>query len=441
MFEDGTGPSEPESGRESIGAILAALAGEVAPGPEAVGVLAGVDPGSLTGGERVDLLKAWERQTAWISACQVGVLAALAASPPAGVAGADPSADDPDVVGEFTRHEVAAALRISDHVARSRLDVARALTTRLGDTHALLAGGGIGYWHALRVVEATTTLTDEQTTAVQARVLGRAPGQTTSELARSLRRAVLRADPDAVRHAQEKAAAERTVTMWPLAHGMAELQMIGPAAEVAAIYAALRGLADRPTRPDDHRPAPARRFDGLYEICADLLAGGRLPMRHGYHPNIQVTVHATTLLGLDDEPAELAGYGPITADVARQLAADGTWRRILTDPDTGALLDYGRSTYTPPADLTRHVVGRDRTCTFPHCTRPAERCDIDHAIPWDSGGHTNPENCGALCRRHHRAKTVGGWHLVRNDDHTCTWTSPTGHTYQTHPPPYGTDRE
>ncbi|MGH4019142.1 MAG: DUF222 domain-containing protein, partial [Pseudonocardiaceae bacterium] len=47
---------------------------------------------------------------------------------------------------------------------------------------------------------------------------------------------------------------------------------------------------------------------------------------------VRVTVPFSMLLGLDEQPAELAGYGPLPAHVARQLAADGVWRRILTDP-------------------------------------------------------------------------------------------------------------
>ncbi|HEX8759621.1 MAG TPA: hypothetical protein VF734_06510, partial [Pseudonocardiaceae bacterium] len=36
----------------------------------------------------------------------------------------------------------------------------------------------------------------------------------------------------------------------------------------------------------------------------------------------------------DEHPGELAGDGPIAAEQARELAAQGTWRRILTDPAT-----------------------------------------------------------------------------------------------------------
>jgi hypothetical protein len=49
------------------------------------------------------------------------------------------------------------------------------------------------------------------------------------------------------------------------------------------------------------------------------------------------------------EPAELAGYGPIPAAMAREIVA-ATWHRLLIDPASGALLDYGATTYRPSAE-------------------------------------------------------------------------------------------
>ena len=69
-------------------------------------------------------------------------------------------------------------------------------------------------------------------------------------------------------------------------------------------------------------------------MFARVLADPTLREQHGHRPAIHVTVAASTLLGLDDQPAHLDGHGPITAQTVRQLATDqtGTWHRILTDP-------------------------------------------------------------------------------------------------------------
>jgi hypothetical protein len=155
---------------------------------------------------------------------------------------------------------------------------------------------------------------------------------------------------------------------------------------------------------------------------------------------IHLQVSADTLLGADDTPAELAGYGPIPSDLARRIAAEGTWHRILTDPATGKLLEYGRKTYRPPAALADHVRARDRVCRFTTCTIPAHRCDLDHLKRWRHGGTTTPDNLWTLCRRHHRLKdTNTGWTVTGNPNNIITWTSPAGRTYHSHPHDYRND--
>jgi hypothetical protein len=148
---------------------------------------------------------------------------------------------------------------------------------------------------------------------------------------------------------------------------------------------------------------------------------------------VDVTVAYSTLLGADDQPAHLEGYGPITAETARRLAGHGTWRRILTDPATGAVLDLGRQRYSPPAELADHIIVRDQSCRFPTCTRPAEGCDLDHSIPWRRGGQTSAGNLGPLHRGHHNDHTHHRWQLDQPQPGRFTWTAPTEHTYQVDP--------
>jgi hypothetical protein len=153
---------------------------------------------------------------------------------------------------------------------------------------------------------------------------------------------------------------------------------------------------------------------------------------------VRVVVAATTLLGLDDAPGELAGHGPIPADLAREIAADptGTWQRILTDPVSGALLDVGRTSYTPPAAMAEHVRVRDRTCRFPGCRQPAERCDLDHVRRYPDGPTSRCNLC-TECRHHHRLKHESDWQLDNDPDDPAvmTWTSPAGKSYTTRPRP------
>jgi hypothetical protein len=187
--------------------------------------------------------------------------------------------------------------------------------------------------------------------------------------------------------------------------------------------------------------------NGLQAACA---AG---PYRRGHRcaasqgqgaepgkPLVSVIVPITMLLGLDDQPAELVGYGPIPADLAREIAAEGTWRRLLTDPVSGALLDYGRTTYTPPAGLAGFVRARDVYCRNPICRQRAATADLDHTIAWDEGGTTCQHNLWAGCRHDHRLKTFApGWTVDQYPDDRITFTTPTGHVYASHPHDYRPD--
>lgn len=206
------------------------------------------------------------------------------------------------------------------------------------------------------------------------------------------------------------------------------------------LMTAVQAVADE-AEPGDPRTADHRRADTLVDLAACALAGdcnprppgptrgpGRaLPRRHGSPPAVQVTVALSTLLGLDQQPGELAGHGPIPASMALRIAADptGTWRRLITD-DHGRLIDRGRSRYRPPRDLAEHVITRDRTCRFPGCRRAAQRCDIDHLRPYQTGGTTETCNLQCLCPRHHHAKHVAGWTVTGNPNGDLRWTSPTG---------------
>ena len=144
-----------------------------------------------------------------------------------------------------------------------------------------------------------------------------------------------------------------------------------------------------------------------------------------------MTIDLPTLLGLAENPGQLAGYGPIPAAVARELASDSQWKRFITEPQTGNLLDFGRESYEPPQLLKDFLIARDRTCRFPGCRRSALLSDLDHAESWESGGGTSPDNIGALCRRHHRLKTHDGWKIESFSDGSCNWTSPLGKQFFT----------
>ncbi len=124
----------------------------------------------------------------------------------------------------------------------------------------------------------------------------------------------------------------------------------------------------------------------------------------------------------------------VPALTAWALAAGGTWRRLVTDPASGVVIDVGRTRYRPPAGLADLVRARDRACVFPTCQTPAERCDIDHLTAWSQGGTTSLDNLVTLCEAHHRLKHTPGWALTRDQaSGILSWHTPDKTVYQRHP--------
>ncbi|WP_052914238.1 HNH endonuclease signature motif containing protein [Protofrankia coriariae] len=211
---------------------------------------------------------------------------------------------------------------------------------------------------------------------------------------------------------------------------MAELGALLSAVDAQAVYQRLDALARQATdSPDETRSMDARRADALVDLLLGRDRGAEVSVEVG------VLVSAATLAGVSDVPGELAGYGAIPAATARELAAEATWRRILTDPAAGNRpVEVSRR--FPAPGLARLLRTRERTCRFPGCRKPAQFCDLDHIHPHAAGGPTSEDNLLTLCRRHHRAKHDGGWTVHRTDGDTAIWTSPTGRTYPSIPEPW-----
>jgi len=413
---------------------------ETEPGPRLAGLLEQVDQSMLDGDARVDVIRHCERMAAWVSAVQQRALSTVVEA-----------TVDLGLESDMARHEVGAALRLSAGTAYDRVRRAQALTGRLRDTLAALEKGAISSLQAAAIVDAVEPFDDAVAAEVQKRVLARAPALTLAETRRALRRAVIAADPDGAEARAEKAAAERAVLRSPLDDGMAELRAISTASDADLVWAELTRRAkeaeERLTR--DGRPSPgmdALRLDALVAAVlrpdgdrADAANGVGKEPRGSSRVQVRVTVDLPTLLGLAENPAELAGYGPLPAALARRLAKDAEWVRLVTDPMTGELLDLGRHRYRPALPLDRFVRARDQVCRWPGCYQPAERCDLDHAHDFDRGGETTRANLGPLCRQHHNAKTHGMWRYRRDPDGTGHFTSPLGKQYVVRPPRYPPD--
>ncbi|MFC6285764.1 HNH endonuclease signature motif containing protein [Nocardioides sp. GCM10027113] len=119
---------------------------------------------------------------------------------------------------------------------------------------------------------------------------------------------------------------------------------------------------------------------------------------------------------------------PVTTDQIRTwLAAPEAQIVVKPVVDPSGCAPVGA--YEVPDRLADLVDDRDHHCVFPWCTRKARSCDHDHVVPDSRGGPTCRCNLAALCRKHHRLKTHGGWTHTHVDDGTFLWRSPHGHTY------------
>ena len=383
------------------------------------------------------------------------------------------------VSGAFAVDELALALVSTRHRVRQQLQLAQALGGGLAATGALLAAGRIDGYQAWVIHDMISRLCgDQHVAAVEAAILDRAPGLTGGQLRSRLARLIAAKEPDAFTRRHERAMRDRRVSAnagGPGAglDGMGSLWFCHAAVDIAAIDENITRLARAQTHSDDDRSFDNVRADVARDILLGHQPGGAAPggadmsepvatgdgssagesdasggpvssdppssadRSSGPSPGgggqVFVAVPIQTLMGIDDAPGELLGYGPIPAAVARAIASagDSVWRRMLTDP-AGNLVDLSTTSYRPGKVLDLAVTVRDGTSRFPRSNASAVGADFDHTIPHPVGD-TSYGNGGKFSRRDHRVKHAPGWTVTQPEPGHFSWTTPTGHRYHVGP--------
>jgi hypothetical protein len=422
---------------------------------------------ALTDAQLIDAMVGFDRLTAWAQARQARILAEFARRRP-GDDNALVATDTPCAISKFAPDEVGLALKLARMTAKARLGRSVQLEQVLPETLALWLQGRLDERRVTAICDTTHYLSADNARAVQHRVLERAPEQTLGQLKAALKRAVIRVDPEGAAARHNAARRDRRVSLNEEPDGMASLWALLPAPDAQAGYQWLTRLA-LGCGKNDPRSMDARRAD----IAAALLSG-RLtnaapdtddgaeggagtpgdrddgdsatpgnqaprPVNSG-KPLVQVLMPFTALLGNHDQPCELVGHGPITADLAREIATDATLTRLVYDPLTGAVLDHGRTTYRPPAALADFVRARDVHCRGPICRRRTLDGHLDHVVPYPHGP-TNDKNLHGCCGHDHRLKHTPGWAVRALPDGRIQWITPTGHRYHSHPHDYRPDND
>ena len=403
------------------------------PGYITLGELIAINPRALSSSGRIDYLSALDRQESWMCALKQEALVAIAgeyADEDGGIFGC---------VDDEEREDVATALRLSPTSAQSRIDVARVLVGHLPNTISALSTGEISVAHATVIARETATairngLSEESIFRVEQTALAHAEFHTPGQVASKVKTTIAKLSPEEFEEVADRARDARRVSCYPEADGMATVIAILPAEDAQTVMKSIEAFILKRNSEDAPEwsilSADMKRADALTYIASQALSSLADEVQPHRRPiTISVAIDLATLMGLAENPGQLAGYGAIPASVARRLAADGNWQRFVSDPTTGNLLDFGREKYTPPQELIDYLLARDRVCRFPGCRRTGQSSDIDHAQSWETGGETNPANLGLLCRRHHRMKTHGGWSLESNPDGSCLWKSPQGKTF------------
>jgi hypothetical protein len=408
------------------------------PGPELVHGLVAIKGMLLDRHSEVLVRGCWERVASWSAAQAMGHLIGVAGQP-----GTDLAAMSiPDIAQHTGLSEIAIGMQL-----------AQAWHTRdaLPATWEALNAGRITQSHARVMHQVTYRVDDAITRTVEQAVLAQAIGRgwKPGTLADAARKMVLRLDPDGA--AKRAAAAKKSadVTVRPDDDEMATVNAYGDAFTARQMMDELNHRADAMRRAGDERSVGERRLGALAkavlgddttldeptpagtvaeplvsEPVAEPVGGGRRPKR----ATALLLVSLSTLLG-GSGPGYLDGYGPITAETARKIAAkDLLFRRLVFDELTGKPVELSVDRYALSEEMRRWVDVRDRCCLFPGCNRRAVYCDADHAVEYPEG-QTTCDNCGLLCRKHHNLKTKKWWKLRRNADDSCDWQSPLGFTY------------
>lgn len=358
------------------------------------------------------------------------------------------------ITGTIAASQIACLLRIPERTAQRLLHQAHILSQRHCATLESLREGEISWRHTTLLLHEYDALPDSTAGEVEKKLLPIARECSTNKLAYHARKLRTALHPDCLDDRARTAHARRRVDVEPADDAMAWLEIYLPATDAAAIDARLTHAARALRTAGEVRTLTQLRVDVLTDLLTqqtparartsmddDAPGGGSddasdSSATSGIRAHINVTVPVLTLLGVDDAPADLEGYGPIPAEIARRLATHApSFTRILTHPETGAVLSVGRTTYSVPADLKKWLRVRDRTCRHPGCIVPASRCEIDHTRPWSHDGTTDHLNLALLCGRHHMLKSEGIWHYQQPAPGVLTATSPAGRTYTTTPDP------
>ncbi|RMI35476.1 HNH endonuclease signature motif containing protein [Nocardia stercoris] len=365
---------------------------------------------------------------------------------------------NPAFAGESVATEIAVTLKCSQRQADHDVNLGLALQHRFPHTREAFAAGQLEPAKVQIICAELDSVADEVVATLEPRIVQHALDIDPSRLKRTIRRWVLEVDSRAQIKRRKQAERDRDVTIFARDDGTAGIDATMTAEGGRALYHRLREMATGDVCGRDPRTLGQRRSDAL----AALADTGRLACQCG-RPDcprsddlpeprralVHVGVSAETLLGIQDNPALLQGFGAIDAHLARRIARHARFVVLPEPPETGSTptssteaADHLPATaepelrYRPSRALAQRVRAFDAVCRAPGCTVPAALTDLDHCVPFDHsdpvrGGPTTEANLACRCRRHHRLKTdidngYVRWRIRQGAGRREEWVTPAG---------------
>lgn len=344
------------------------------------------------------------------------------------------------VIRDVGLDEIAFAMKWSTEWTRRQVTMSRCLVSRMPQVLEALSDGEISSYQSYVACEGLFDALAKSGVEINdldsggeisenfvERISYRMREQNGVEFRRTVRRAVASLAPEEFEEAFEGACRNRTVKISHVNDGMAWLNAYLPGVDAERAWVAINNAAENLDGENSD-------YQKLADAFVALVCGG--VKNNGVNTEIQVVVGLDTLLELTDEPGVLKESGElVSAKTVRELAETSRLRRLVYENLSGKLIDYGRTTYRPPAALDVKVRARDGMCRAPGCTRSAEKTDLDHTIAWEDGGETSERNLVSLCRRHHNLKTHLNWSYEQMPDGSVLWITPDGMKHKDPPHP------
>ncbi len=299
----------------------------------------------------------------------------------------------------FDADEVAFALAWTQSAARSQVEFGRYLTRVVPDVFAALGRGAIDVRRAWVFADVLALVDDAMAATIADAVLPVAGDLTTSQLRDRLRRAVLKADPDASTRTA-KSVADRHVGCQADREGTASLFGVRlPAARATAAFERIDAFARGRKHDGDGRTMDQLRADTFLDLLEGVGIGSSPVHRSGV---IELTVPWTTATGATSDPAVLAGFGPIDAEYcARHHCQPRHTARDRVPPRrSSAMAAHSERRRRPTVE---HGPAEDRA--FSTATGTGSGCGRQ-VLPGPGSGRAGAEGPEAACAEC-RTRTMG----------------------------------